>query len=233
MRSNDISILVVDDETKIVDVVKSYLEKSGYKVLEAFTGHQALQRFEDDKPSLVILDLMLPDMTGEEICKIIRSKSRVPIIMLTAKVEEEDILKGLNIGADDYITKPFSPRQLVARVRAVLRRTLDDALPLANIYSFEGGDLVVDVEKHQVKKHGKLINLTPSEFSILMALVKHPNKVYTREELITLALGENFYGFDRTIDSHIKNLRQKIEDDPKSPKLVITVHGVGYRFGGD
>ncbi|WP_372994356.1 response regulator [Lutispora sp.] len=233
MRSNDISILVVDDETKIVDVVKSYLEKSGYKVLEAFTGHQALQRFEDDKPSLVILDLMLPDMTGEEICKIIRSKSRVPIIMLTAKVEEEDILKGLNIGADDYITKPFSPRQLVARVRAVLRRTLDDALPLANIYSFEGGDLVVDVEKHQVKKHGKLINLTPSEFSILMALVKHPNKVYTREELITLALGEDFYGFDRTIDSHIKNLRQKIEDDPKSPKLVITVHGVGYRFGGD
>ncbi|MGI5998007.1 MAG: response regulator [Lutispora sp.] len=233
MRSNDISILVVDDETKIVDVVKSYLEKSGYKVLEAFTGHQALQRFEDDKPSLVILDLMLPDMTGEEICKIIRSKSRVPIIMLTAKVEEEDILKGLNIGADDYIAKPFSPRQLVARVRAVLRRTLDDALPLANIYSFEGGDLVVDVEKHQVKKHGKLINLTPSEFSILMALVKHPNKVYTREELITLALGEDFYGFDRTIDSHIKNLRQKIEDDPKSPKLVITVHGVGYRFGGD
>lgn len=233
MRSNDISILVVDDETKIVDVVKSYLEKSGYKILEAFTGHQALQRFEDDKPSLVILDLMLPDMTGEEICKIIRSKSRVPIIMLTAKVEEEDILKGLNIGADDYIAKPFSPRQLVARVRAVLRRTLDDALPLANIYSFEGGDLVVDVEKHQVKKHGKLINLTPSEFSILMALVKHPNKVYTREELITLALGEDFYGFDRTIDSHIKNLRQKIEDDPKSPKLVITVHGVGYRFGGD
>jgi len=233
MKSKDISILVVDDETKIVDVVKSYLEKSGYKVFEAYTGSQALERFEDDKPSLVVLDLMLPDMSGEEICKIIRSKSRVPIIMLTAKVEEENILEGLNIGADDYITKPFSPRQLVARVQAVLRRTLDDGLPLANIYSFEGGNLVIDVEKHEVTKHGRIVNLTPSEFSILTALVKHPNKVYTREELITLALGEDFFGYDRTIDSHIKNLRQKIEDDPKSPKLIITVHGVGYRFGGE
>lgn len=233
MKSKDISILVVDDETKIVDVIKSYLEKSGYKVVEAYTGSQALQRFEDDKPSLVVLDLMLPDMSGEEICKIIRSKSRVPIIMLTAKVEEENILEGLNIGADDYITKPFSPRQLVARVKAVLRRTLDDKLPLANIYSFEGGNLVIDVDKHEVVKHGLIVNLTPSEFNILTALIKHPNKVYTREELITIALGEDFYGYDRTIDSHIKNLRQKIEDDPKSPKLIITVHGVGYRFGGD
>jgi len=233
MKAKDIGILVVDDETKIVDVVKSYLEREGYRVFEAYSGSQALKRFEEDKPSLVVLDLMLPDMSGEEICQIIRRKSRIPIIMLTAKVEEEDILKGLNIGADDYITKPFSPRQLVARVQAVLRRTPDDELPLANIYSFEGGALVIDVEKHQVTKHGKIINLTPSEFSILTTLIKHPNKVYTRDELITHALGEDFFGYDRTIDSHIKNLRQKIEDDPKSPKLIITVHGVGYRFGGD
>lgn len=233
MNSDNISILVVDDEAKIVEVVKSYLEKSGYKVYVAYSGRQAIEQFEKVKPSLVVLDLMLPDIMGEEICKTIRSKSRVPIIMLTAKAEEENILKGLNIGADDYITKPFSPRQLVARVGAVLRRTLDDALPLANVYSFGNGTLTIDIDKHEVTRRGEIVNLTPSEYNILMALVSHPRKVYTREELISLALGEDFLGFDRTIDSHVKNLRQKIEDDPKAPRLVITVHGVGYRFGGE
>lgn len=233
MYSDKISILVVDDEVKIIEVIKSYLEKSGYNVYEAYDGKQALLQFEKIKPALVILDLMLPDIAGEEICKIIRSKSRVPVIMLTAKVEEEDILQGLDIGADDYITKPFSPRQLAARVGAVLRRTFDDAMPLANVYSFRNGDLSVDIEKHEVTRHGEAVNLTPSEYNILLALVKYPNKVYTREELITLALGEDFIGFDRTIDSHIKNLRQKIEDDPRAPKFVVTVHGVGYRFGGE
>lgn len=233
MNSDNISILVVDDEAKIVEVVKSYLEKSGYKVYVAYSGRQAIEQFEKVKPSLVVLDLMLPDIMGEEICKTIRSKSRVPIIMLTAKAEEENILKGLNIGADDYITKPFSPRQLVARVGTVLRRTLDDALPLANVYSFGNGTLTIDIDKHEVTRRGEIVNLTPSEYNILMALVSHPRKVYTREELISLALGEDFLGFDRTIDSHVKNLRQKIEDDPKAPRLVITVHGVGYRFGGE
>lgn len=233
MNSDNISILVVDDEAKIVEVVKSYLEKSGYKVYVAYSGRQAIEQFEKVKPSLVVLDLMLPDIMGEEICKTIRSKSRVPIIMLTAKAEEENILKGLNIGADDYITKPFSPRQLVARVGAVLRRTLDDALPLANVYSFGNGTLTIDIDKHEVTRRGEIVNLTPSEYNILKALVSHPRKVYTREELISLALGEDFLGFDRTIDSHVKNLRQKIEDDPKAPRLVITVHGVGYRFGGE
>lgn len=233
MNSDNISILVVDDEAKIVEVVKSYLEKSGYKVYVAYSGRQAIEQFEKVKPSLVVLDLMLPDIMGEEICKTIRSKSRVPIIMLTAKAEEENILKGLNIGADDYITKPFSPRQLVARVGTVLRRTLDDALPLANVYSFGNGTLTIDIDKHEVTRRGEIVNLTPSEYNILKALVSHPRKVYTREELISLALGEDFLGFDRTIDSHVKNLRQKIEDDPKAPRLVITVHGVGYRFGGE
>lgn len=180
MYSDKISILVVDDEVKIIEVIKSYLEKSGYNVYEAYDGKQALLQFEKIKPALVILDLMLPDIAGEEICKIIRSKSRVPVIMLTAKVEEEDILQGLDIGADDYITKPFSPRQLAARVGAVLRRTFDDAMPLANVYSFRNGDLSVDIEKHEVTRHGEAVNLTPSEYNILLALVKYPNKVYTR-----------------------------------------------------
>ena len=233
MDSNKINILIVDDEVKIVEVVKSYLEKSGYNVYAAYTGNQALEQFEKVKPALVILDLMLPDIGGEEICKIIRKKSSVPIIMLTAKIEEEDILKGLNIGADDYVTKPFSPRQLVARVAAVLRRAFDNGKPLSNVYSFKNHNFMVDIEKHEVTKHGEIVSLTPSEYNILLSLIKHPNKVYTREELITLALGEDFYGIDRIIDSHIKNLRQKIEDDPKTPKLIITVHGVGYKFGGE
>ncbi|WP_036939132.1 response regulator transcription factor [Pseudobacteroides cellulosolvens] len=225
-------ILVVDDEKKIVEVVKSYLEHIGYEVCEAYNGNQALNLFERIDPSLIVLDLMLPDMSGEEICKIIRKQSRVPIIMLTAKVEEEDILKGLDIGADDYITKPFSPKQLVARVGAVLRRTSEDPVPLSNIISFND-DLVIDNLKYEVRKNNSIVNLTPNEYKILMTLVKYPKKTFTREELISIALGEDFEGFDRTVDTHIKNLRQKIETDPKSPKYILTVHGIGYRFDGE
>ena len=225
-------ILVVDDEKKIVEVVKSYLEHSGYEVYEAYNGKQALQMFEKTDPSLVVLDLMLPDVSGEEICKIIRKQSRVPIIMLTAKVEEEDILKGLDIGADDYVTKPFSPKQLVARVMAVLRRTSDDPVPLSNLISFNDKDLVIDNLRYEVRKNNNAINLTPNEYKILMTLVKYPKKVFTREELIVMAFGDDFEGFDRTVDTHIKNLRQKIETDPKTPKYILTVHGIGYRFGG-
>lgn len=225
-------ILVVDDEPKIVEVVSSYLENKGYVVYPAFNGRQALEVFEKVRPCLVILDLMLPDMMGEEVCQCLRRISRVPIIMLTAKSAEEDLLNGLNLGADDYVTKPFSPRQLVARVEALLRRTVNEAVPLAGLISFNNDDLVVDSQKYEVRKNGKVVNLTPNEYKILVSLVKYPQKAFTREELVSVALGEDFDGYDRTIDTHIKNLRQKIETNPKNPRYILTVHGIGYRFGG-
>lgn len=226
-------ILVVDDEQKIVEVVKSYLEHSGYEVYTAYNGMQALELFEKVEPALIVLDLMLPDISGEEVCKTIRKQSRVPIIMLTAKVEEEDILKGLDIGADDYVIKPFSPKQLIARVVAVLRRTVEDPVTLSNSITFNNGAIVINNLKHEVKKNGNVINLTPNEYRILLTMVKYPNKTFTREELISMALGDDFEGFDRTVDTHIKNIRQKIEDDPKEPKYLLTIHGIGYRFGGE
>lgn len=230
MSLSEKRILVVDDEPKIVEVVKSYLENSGYEVYVAYTGKQCYETMERISPSLIILDLMLPDTSGEEICKTLRKKSKIPIIMLTAKVEEEDIIKGLGTGADDYITKPFSPRQLVARVEALLRRMEYD---FGFLLAFNKDDLIIDLENYGVKKKGDIINLTPNEFKLLSTMVKYPKKVFTREELISLVFGHDFDGFDRTIDTHIKNLRQKIETDPKNPQYVLTVHGVGYRFGGE
>lgn len=227
------NILVVDDEVKIVQVIKSYLENSGYTVYEAYTAKQALEKFQEVNPSLIVLDLMLPDMAGEDICRKLREKSRVPIIMLTAKVDEEDILRGLNIGADDYVTKPFSPRQLVARIDAVLRRSADSEAPLSDILSFNNGDIVINTQKYEVKRDGKVINLTPKEYKLLVTMAKHPDKVFTREELIYSVLGEDYDGYDRTIDTHIKNIRQKIEPDPRAPRYILTVHGIGYRFGGE
>ncbi|MCX7773066.1 MAG: response regulator transcription factor [Clostridia bacterium] len=226
-------VLVVEDEKKIAEVVVSYLKASVYAPYEASTGKEALELFAKLSPSLIILDLMLPDMTGEEICRRIRQSSPVPIIMLTAKVEEESILQGLDIGADDYVTKPFSPRQLMARVGAVLRRAGDDVLPPAARLSYHNDELIIDTVSHEVKKAGAIVNLTPNEFNILMALTKYPKKVFTRDELIELALGSDFEGYDRIIDTHIKNLRQKIETDSKNPVYILTVHGVGYRFGGE
>lgn len=224
-------VLIVDDEQKIVEVVKSYLEHSGYEVFTAFNGRDALDIFNKACPDLMVLDLMLPDITGEEICKSIRKRSRVPIIMLTAKVEEESILNGLDMGADDYMVKPFSPKQLVARVNAVLRRASDDLIPLSNTMSFNNGDLVIDTVKYEVRRNGSVVNLTPNEYKILLTLVKYPSKTFTREELISMALGDDFEGFDRTVDTHIKNIRQKLEDDPRAPRFLLTVHGVGYKFG--
>lgn len=227
------SILVVDDEPTIVDVISSYLRNQGYSVIESYNGQEALHRFEELHPDLIILDLMLPDVLGEDICRKIRAKSRVPIIMLTAKVEEEDILNGLNLGADDYVTKPFSPRQLVARVEALLRRTSQDLVPLSKVISFGDQDLVIDSLRHEVRKAGQIVNLTPNEYKILMVILKYPQKTFTRSELVSLAFGDDYEGFDRTVDSYIKNLRQKIEDDPKNPRYILTVHGIGYRFGGE
>ena len=224
-------VLVVDDEVKIVDIIKAYLEKNGYDVRVAYNGKEALEIFEKELPSLVILDLMLPDLSGQEVCKILRKKSRVPIIMLTAKVSEVDVINGLNIGADGYILKPFSPNELIARVTALLRRTENDTL--SNIITFNNNDLAIDVLKREVKKLGKIINLTPTEYKILLTLVKYPAKIFTREELISIVFEDFYDGFDRTIDTHIKNLRQKIEMDSKNPKYILTVHGVGYKFGGD
>lgn len=227
------TILVVDDETKIIEVLQSYLEKEGFRVVCAYSGNEALNRFDYYSPVLVILDLMLPDLPGEEVCRAIRKKSRVPVIMLTAKTEEEYMLKGLGLGADDYITKPFSPKQLVARVGAILRRVLNEAVPIADEYSFRDRELVIDNMRHKVLLNGEPIALTPGEFKLILTMVKYPTKTFTREELISMALGDDFEGYNRVIDTHIKNIRQKIERDAKNPKYIITVHGVGYRFGGD
>jgi len=226
-------ILVVDDEEKIAAVIRSYLEKAGYEVHIASSGTQALSLYEKIFPSLVVLDLMLPDTSGEEVCRRLRKQSRVPILMLTARTEEEDILTGLDLGADDYVTKPFSPRQLVARVAALLHRSEEDALPLANLLSFFEGDLTVDYQSYTVKKRGNPVSLTPNEFNLLSTLLKYPKKVFTREELIAMVIGQDFEGYDRIIDTHIKNLRHKIETDPRNPQYIVTVHGVGYRFGGE
>lgn len=226
-------ILVVDDEEKIVEVVKAYLEKAGYEVLSAYNGKQAMNLFEEHSPILIVLDLMLPDMTGEEVCKIIRKKSRVPIIMLTAKVEEGNILNGYDIGTDDYITKPFSPKQLVAKINAIIRRVNEEAVPLSTILSFNNGDLVLNLLKHEVKKKGVIVNLTFSEYRILITLIKYPQKTFTREELVSFALEDNFDGYDRVIDTHIKKIRQKIESSSKDPKYIMTIYGIGYRFGGE
>lgn len=223
-------IFVVDDEIKILEVVKSYLEREGFSVITETNGNNVLDTFKKEKPDLVILDLMLPGISGEELCKRLRQFSDVPILMLTAKVQESDKINGFSIGADDYITKPFSPRELVMRVKAILRRTTDDA-PLAEIMSFNNDDLVVDFKAHAVKKKGVVVNLTPNEFRILKILIRNPNRVFTREELIEKVMGFDYEGYDRTIDAHIKNLRQKIEDDTKNPVYIKTVYGVGYKFG--
>jgi DNA-binding response OmpR family regulator len=227
------NILVVDDEPKINEVVVSYLSSKGYNVYAAENGKQALGLFERNNIALILLDLMLPDITGEEICKQIRKVSRVPILMMTAKTEEESHLYGISIGADDYITKPFSLKVLAAHVEAILRRTADDLVPLTDRSSWRDGDLVVDFKRNTVTKKGVEVNLTHSEHGILSALIKYPGRVFTREELISLVFGDDFDSFDRVIDNHIKNLRQKIEDDTRAPVYVLTIRGMGYKFGGE
>jgi DNA-binding response OmpR family regulator len=224
---------MVEDEEKIVSVVKSFLESKGYCVLSAEDGKKALEIFDRENISMILLDLMLPVLSGEEVCRLIRKKSRVPIIMLTAKSDEADMLEGLGIGADDYITKPFSLKALHARIEAVMRRSSEDIAFLNSKSTYNNGDLTIDIESRMITKQSEEVKLTPNEYKILTTIMKYPNKVFTREELIFTAFGDEFEGFDRTIDSHIKNLRQKIESDPKNPVYVKTIHGVGYKFGGE
>lgn len=227
------TVLVVDDEAMIRQSICAYLSKQGFHVFPAESGEEALDIFQEQPITFVILDLMLPGMSGEQICQAIRKQSRVPIMMLTAKVQEADILNGLGIGADDYVTKPFSVKQLYARMEAILRRMPEELKPLAEKFSWNGGDLQIDFSHSEVRKHGELLSLTPSEWKLLSALIRHPKRVFSRDSLIDLVFGPEFDGYDRVIDTHIKNLRKKVETDPKNPVYIKTVHGLGYKFGGD
>lgn len=220
-------ILVIEDESKIAEIVKAYLEKEQYEVTIADNGAKALTALKQGF-DLIILDLMLPDMEGEDICETIRKDSDIPIIMLTAKSEEEARIKGLGIGADDYVVKPFSPRELVARVKALLRRVKG----AKELISFNKNDLVIDSARFEVRKKDSPIILTPTEFKLLQCLAEHPGQVFTRLQLVNVILGYDFEGYDRTIDAHIKNIRHKIEDNQKSPSYLKTVYGVGYKFVG-
>jgi DNA-binding response OmpR family regulator len=223
-------ILVVDDEPKIVEVIEAYLKKEGFEVLTAEDGETALKIFNNEVVHLVVLDLMLPKVSGEEVCNQIRNRSDVPIIMLTARTDEDDKIEGLAMGADDYITKPFSTRELVGRVRALMRRSYRENLLLADYLNFNNGDLEVDIKKLIVRKQGEVVNLTSNEFKILIALLTSPGQVFSRNQLVEKAFGMDYEGFDRTIDSHIKNIRHKIEDNAKAPKYIVTVYGMGYKF---
>ncbi len=220
-------ILVVDDEPRIIELLDSYLAKEGYAVVTAADGEAALAAADREQPDLILLDLMLPKKNGYEVCREIRAKSNTPIIMLTARDEEPDKIVGLELGADDYITKPFSPREVVARVRAVLRRAEAEVSENPVI---RAGGLEIDSLRHEVKRGSEVIELTPTEFKLLETLADSPRRVFTRLQLVEEIQGYSFEGYERTIDAHIKNLRQKIEEDPKNPRLIGTVYGVGYRF---
>jgi DNA-binding response OmpR family regulator len=227
---NDFKILVVDDEKNILDVVKAYLEKEDLEVITAMDGEAALGILSRETIHLVVLDLMLPKLSGEEVCHRIRATSDIPIIMLTAKADEDDRIEGISIGADDYLSKPFSARELVVRVRALLRRAYREHSPLADILSFNNSDLEVDIQKMLIKKQGQLVNLTTNEFKVLATLLINPGQVFSREHLVEKAFGMDYEGFDRTVDTYIKNIRQKIEDNPKEPTYIHTIYGAGYKF---
>jgi DNA-binding response OmpR family regulator len=224
------TVLVVEDERKLRELLRSYLERDGLAVLSAGTGAEGLRLAAEAKPDLVILDLGLPDIGGEAVAAELRERSDVPIVMLTARAEESDRIRGLQLGADDYVTKPFSPRELLLRVRAVLRRATrrEGAEPRR---SYGGGALVIDEETRSVLVDGESAQLTPTEWGLLLALTSVPGRVFSRAELINRVRGHEFEGYERSVDSHVKNLRRKIERDPRRPTAVLTVLGGGYRFG--
>lgn len=224
-------VLLVDDERKILSLVRAYLEREDYQVIEATDGQQALEAFRHNSPDLIVLDLMLPKLDGLEVCREIRRSSAVPIIMLTARDEDADKLVGLELGADDYITKPFSPRELVARVRAVLRRAHPAEAGVAPAVRLSLGDLRMDEERFEATCHGHPLTLTPAEFRILTALARNPGRVLSRTQLLDIALGESYEGYERTIDAHIKNLRRKLAAAGAGEGCgIVTVYGLGYKL---
>ncbi len=224
------TILVVDDEPKIVKQARDYLEQGGFQVLTAGDGTMALALARRERPDLVVLDLNLPSMDGLDVCRALRRESDVPIIMLTARVSEADRLVGLELGADDYIVKPFSPRELVARVRAVLRRVRGGVHAPGIV---RAGDQEIDLNGHRVTRAGEPVHLTRSEFNLLATLAQHPGQTFTRMQLLDRLYGVAYEGYDRSIDTHIKNLRRKIDPDPSAPRYILTVYGIGYRFSDE
>ncbi len=226
-------ILVVEDEARIAEVVRQYLERDGYLVAGAATGEEALAEFARRRPALVVLDRGLPGMSGEDVCRRLREQSDVPIIMLTARTAEEDLVEGLQLGADDYLTKPFSPRELTARVRALLRRAKPASEPQADVLERAAGRLVVDAARRRATLDGRPVELTESEFRLLQTLARFPGRVYTRYELIEKVQGYEFEGYERTIDAHVKNLRRKLGEDARAPRMIQTVFGRGYAFSED
>ncbi|WP_019153613.1 response regulator transcription factor [Robertmurraya massiliosenegalensis] len=223
-------ILMVDDEEVILEVLEAYFEKEGWNIISASNGIDALKRAKEHNPDMIILDLMLPDISGEEVCRLIRKESDIPIIMLTAKSAEEDLINGIVIGADDYVTKPFSPREVVVRVKALLRRTKKPTNHLA----FNDRILIIDALKREVLLNGQTLALTPIEYKLLFTMASFPGRVYSRTDLLEKVQDDGVYfeGYERSIDTHIKNLRKKIEDDSRHPEYILTVFGMGYKFGG-
>jgi DNA-binding response OmpR family regulator len=223
-------ILFVEDEPRIAEVVQTYLERDGHLVAWYASAEEALDDFERRRPDLLVLDLMLPGMSGEEMCQRVRERSDVPIIMLTARDAEDDLVSGLRLGADDYLTKPFSPRELVARVRALLRRARASDEPQAAVLVRAGGRLRIDTARRRALLDDSELPLTESEFRLLVTLARFPGRAYTRFELINKVQGYDYEGYERTIDAHIKNLRRKLGEDARQPRLIETVYGRGYRF---
>jgi len=225
------NLLWVEDERRIVDEVAPFLEEEGCRVTRAESAEDAFRLLARHTYDLLLLDWMLPDMPGTELCKEVQRRWRTPVIMLTAKSDEWHKVVALEIGADDYLSKPFGMRELLARIKAVLRRS--GALSPAEQQALQRGRLTIDIAKHQVWSGDQEVSLTPTEFDLLVTLARHPGRVYSRLQLITDTLGDSFGGFERTVDSHIRNLRHKLEDDPASPRYIVTVYGVGYKFGGE
>lgn len=226
-------ILVVDDEKVILEVLEAYFEKESWEISFATNGIEALKKVKDESPDLIVLDLMLPDISGEEVCRLVRKESDIPIIMLTAKSAEDDLINGIVIGADDYVTKPFSPREVVVRVKALLRRT--QKMDNVNQISFNNHKLMIDHVKKEVKLNDDILALTPNEYKLLMSMASYPGRVYSRADLLEKIQEDGVYfeGYERSIDTHIKNLRKKIETNSRHPEFIMTVFGMGYKFGGE
>jgi len=224
------TVLMVEDEVELVRVLRDYLERAGFRVQTASTGPEAVSQFQHSTPDIVLLDLNLPGMDGLDVARAMRRTTSVPIIMVTARVDEADRLVGLELGADDYVVKPFSPRELVARIRAVLRRARQEP---EEPEVLQAGSVAVDLKRHTVEVDGRRVELTPSEFELLSALVREPGRAFSRLQLLEASQGGAYQGYERTVDAHIKNLRAKIESDPRHPRFILTVFGIGYRFSDD